>query len=184
MTGMEKEKDETLKEEQAAEEAVEEKVPENGEEAEAAEKEAEDEGRDPVEEANDKYMRLAAEYQNYRRRTEQERVRIAADANERIAKDMLDVMDSFQRAFETAPAGDDKFKEGMELIFKKFVQVLANFGVEAIEAEGKEFDPNFHSAVMTGEEEGVEAGMVLMELQKGYMLRDRVLRPSMVKVSV
>ena len=137
-----------------------------------------------LDEANDKYMRLAAEYQNYRRRTDAEKTGIAQYANERIAKDLLNVVDSFERALETSETTDEGFKNGVDLIYKQLMTVLNNFGVSVIETEGKEFDPNFHSAVMSEEVEGVEPGMILMELQKGYMLNDRLLRPSMVKVSV
>ena len=137
-----------------------------------------------LDEANDKYMRLAAEYQNYRRRTDAEKTGIAQYANERIAKDLLNVVDSFERALETSETTDESFKNGVDLIYKQLMTVLNNFGVSVIETEGKVFDPNFHSAVMSEEVEGVEPGMILMELQKGYMLNDRLLRPSMVKVSV
>lgn len=171
---MEKEKEEILSEEQAAEEPA------------AADKnaEAEKSASDELQEINEKYMRLAAEYQNFRRRTEIEKQSIASYANERIAKDLLDVVDNFERALSSAKAEDQGFKNGVDLIYKQLVSVLKNFGVESIETENKEFDPNFHNAVMSEEVEGTEAGMILAEMQKGYMLRDKVLRPSMVKVSV
>lgn len=152
---------------------------EKPEDAEAEKKTPEDE----LAELNEKYMRLMAEYQNFRRRTEEEKVNISTYANERIAGELLNVMDNFERAL-AVDGGAEGFKDGVELIFKQLSTVLTKFGVEPIEAEGKPFDPNFHNAVMTGEEEGVEPDTVLQELQKGYMLRDRVLRPSMVKVSV
>lgn len=178
---MEKEKDEILKEEEKAE-ATEEKTEEAAEAAEAKEEPAAEE-KDELQEANEKYLRLAAEYQNFRRRTEEEKVKATAYANERIVKDLLDVADNFERALLTAKTEDENFKNGIELIYKQLMTVLKNFGVEPIEAVGKEFDPNFHNAVMAEEVEGTEAGIVLMEMQKGYMLKDRVVRPSMVKVS-
>lgn len=154
-----------------------------GDEEKPAEEEKEKTPEDELAELNEKYMRLMAEYQNFRRRTEEEKVNISTYANERIAGELLNVMDNFERAL--AADGDaEGFKDGVELIFKQLSTVLTKFGVEPIEAEGKPFDPNFHNAVLTGEEEGVEPDTVLQELQKGYMLRDRVLRPSMVKVSV
>lgn len=177
---MEKEKDEILNEETEAEKAEEqaaEATEEAKEEAPAADE------KDELQEANEKYLRLAAEYQNFRRRTEEEKVKATAYANERIVKDLLDVADNFERALSTAKSEDESFKNGIDLIYKQFMTVLKNFGVEPVEAEGKEFDPNFHNAVMAEEVEGTEAGIVLMELQKGYMLKDRVVRPSMVKVS-
>lgn len=148
------------------------------------EKTDEEKLQDALKEAEDKYMRLAAEYQNYRRRTDEEKQSVARYANERIARELLNVVDSFERALDTAPGGDDGFKNGVELIYKQLMGVLNNFGVTLIETEGKEFDPNFHNAVLSEEAEGVEPGQILMELQKGYLLNDRLLRPSMVKVSV
>lgn len=170
MTDKEKDLDETV-EETKNEEGTEECSGEKTEE------------KDELQEANDKYMRLAAEYQNFRKRTETEKQNIAAYANERIAKDLLNVVDSFERAILTESA-DESFKNGVVLIYKQLMTVLGNFGIEAIETEDKEFDPNFHHAVLSEEAEGVEAGKILMEMQKGYMLKDRVIRPAMVKVSV
>ncbi|MDO4481683.1 MAG: nucleotide exchange factor GrpE [Bacillota bacterium] len=149
-----------------------------------SDEETKKEENEELKEANEKYMRLAAEYQNFRKRTETEKQNIAAYANERIAKELLNVVDSFERALSTDNDADESFKNGVELIYKQLMTVLGNFGVEAIETEGKEFDPNFHHAVLSEEAEGTEAGMILMEMQKGYMLKDRVIRPSMVKVSV
>lgn len=166
--------------EKELEEAIEEETKEEGTEETSGETVEE---KDELQEANDKYMRLAAEYQNFRKRTETEKQSIAVYANERIAKDLLNVVDSFERAI-SAESADEGFKNGVVLIYKQLMTVLGNFGVEAIESEGKEFDPNFHHAVLSEEAEGVEAGMVLMEMQKGYLLRDRVIRPAMVKVSV
>ena len=136
---------------------------------------------DEAKEANEKYMRLAADFQNFKRRTESERHEIAAFANERIVKELLNVMDSFERALETAKCDDENFRNGVDLIYKQLVTVLTNFGVEEIKTDA-EFDPNFHHAVLT--EEAEEAGKILMVMQKGYTLNGRVVRPAMVKVSV
>ena len=138
---------------------------------------------DGLKEANEKYMRLAADFQNYKRRTENERKDIAAFANERIVKELLNVIDSFERALETAKCEDESFRNGVELIYKQLITTLTGFGVEVIPTEG-EFDPNFHNAVMSEAVEGEEAGKILMVMQKGYTLNGRVVRPSMVKVSV
>lgn len=151
--------------------------------AEIPEEKEEENLQAALEEANDKYMRLAAEYQNYRRRTDAEKTGIAQYANERIAKELLNVVDNFERAL-TAMEGDESVRSGVELIYKQLMDVLNSFGVSVIETEGKEFDPNFHNAVLSEEADGVEPGQILMELQKGYMLNDRLLRPAMVKVSV
>ena len=154
--------------------------------AELAEEEPAEPEKDPealLAEANDKYMRLAAEYQNYRRRTDEEKTGIAQYANERITKDLLNVVDSFERALETSEEADKGFRDGVELIYKQLMNVLNGFGVSVIETEGMDFDPNFHSAVLSEEAEGVEPGKILEVFQKGYMLHDRLLRPAMVKVS-
>lgn len=181
---MEKDREEILNEQQAAAEELVESSPENGaDEGSEAEKGEGGVGSE-LQEANEKYMRLAAEYQNFRRRTETEKQNIASYANERIAKELLDVVDNFERALASAKAEESGLKNGVDLIYKQLLTVLKNFGVEPIDTKNKEFDPNFHNAVMSEAVDGTEAGMILAEMQKGYMLRDRVLRPSMVKVSV
>ena len=129
------------------------------------------------------YMRLAADFQNFRKRTEKERADIYAFACEGFASDLLNVMDNFERAMEAAPE-DDKFAEGMGLIFKQLQDVLKKNKVEEIAAQDAAFDPNFHNAVMTEPApEGEEGGKVTKVLQKGYTLNGKVIRPSMVAVS-
>ncbi len=132
--------------------------------------------------ANDKYLRLLADYQNMKRRVEQEKADIYAYGNEKIVKDMLDVIDNFERALEVETT-DKNFKEGIELILKQFKTALEKAGVSEIEALGKEFDPNFHNAVMMEDNPDFESGHVTCVLQKGYILNSRVVRPSMVKVA-
>jgi len=132
---------------------------------------------------NDKYMRLMAEYQNYRTRTAKEKTDIYAHANEKFAGELLSVIDNFERAM-AAKAENDKFAEGMELILKQLLDVLTKNGVSEIEALGKPFDPNFHNAVMTEDAgEGVESGTITKVLQKGYVLNSKVIRPAMVAVA-
>ncbi|MBR4149973.1 MAG: nucleotide exchange factor GrpE [Firmicutes bacterium] len=129
------------------------------------------------------YMRLAADFQNFRKRTEKERADIYAFACEGFASDLLNVMDNFERAMEAAPE-DDKFAEGMGLIFKQLQDVLKKNKVEEIAAQDAAFDPNFHNAVMTEPApEGEDGGKVTKVLQKGYTLNGKVIRPSMVAVS-
>ncbi len=175
---------------EAAEEAeagTEEKTAaEAGEQAEAEkaeEKTAQPEDAKKQEDLQMQYMRLAADFQNFRKRTEKERADIYAYACEGFASDLLNVMDNFERAMDAAPE-DDKFAEGMGLILKQLQDVLSKNKVEEIEAEGKDFDPNFHNAVMTEPApEGEEGGKVTKVLQKGYTLNGKVIRPSMVSVS-
>ena len=186
---------EELKKQQAQEE---EKAPETeakaekpeekteGPEAEAEEAEkpekAEKNEKDPEEEAlNTKYLRLMADFQNYKRRTEKEKSDIYAFANEKIVSELLNVIDNFERALDAGNEGDS-FVEGMSLIFKQLQGVLEKAGVVEIEALGQDFDPNFHNAVMQMESEEYESGYVVQEMLKGYMYRDTVVRHSMVAV--
>jgi len=171
-------------------EEIKEEVPESpethGGEAES-EKPAE-ESKDAKEEKKEdddlqaKFLRLSADFQNFRRRSEAEKADIYAYANEKIVLQLLDVIDNFDRAMSAAAEGD-KFAEGMELILKQLNDVLSKNNVVEIEALGKDFDPNFHNAVMTEAAEGQEAGKVTKVLQKGYTLNSKVIRPAMVAVS-
>lgn len=147
-------------------------------EKEKKESESEDES------LNDKYMRLAADFRNFKKRAERERSDIYARANEKLATELLDVLDNFERALATF--GDDEntgFKSGMEMIFNQIQSVLQNAGVKEITAEGVEFDPNYHNAVMMEDTDEVESGKISTVLQKGYTLNGRVIRHSMVKVA-
>ncbi len=158
-----------------AEETKEEKT-ENPEEIEAH---GEEEKADDL---NDKYLRLMAEYQNFRTRTAKEKTDIYAHANEEFACGLLDVIDNFERAMDAKPE-NDKFAEGMELILKQLMAVLEKNNVKEIEAMGKPFDPGFHNAVMTEDAEGTVSGTVVKVLQKGYVLNSKVIRPAMVSVA-
>jgi len=143
---------------------------------------------EPVDDKEDedlktKYLRLAADFQNFRKRTEKEKTDIYAFANEKFALSILDVIDNFERAMAAA-SPEDKFAEGMQLIFKQLQDVLTKNNVTEIKAEGEKFDPNFHNAVMTeAAGEGVESGTITKVFQKGYLLNNKVIRPSMVAVA-
>lgn len=150
--------------------------------AEEAEKAEEAEETEETEDADAKYMRLMADFQNFKRRTEKERNDIYAYANEKIVTDLLEVIDNFERALEHDSA-DAQFVEGMEMIFNQFKDVLEKAGLEEIKAMGEDFDPNFHNAVMTGDDDNFESGKVIEVFQKGYLLNNKVIRPSMVKVN-
>lgn len=138
---------------------------------------------DEIEELNDKYQRLQAEYANYRRRTQQEKETIGVFANEKIITDLVPVLDSMERALEACTDKEDTMYKGIDLVYKQLKDTLTKFGVEEIEAEDKTFDPNLHLAVMQESVEGVEPNQIVMVLQKGYKLGTKVLRPTMVKVS-
>ena len=136
------------------------------------------------EELNVKYMRLMADFQNFKRRSERERSEIYARANETIVTQLLEVLDNFERALTDENATEDEnFRKGMEMIFTQMKDVLSRSGVSEIDAEGQDFDPNFHNAVMMEDTDKVESGKVSEVLQKGYMLNGRVIRASMVKVA-
>lgn len=150
--------------------------------AEAA-KEREEEKNDTEEEAlNTKYLRLMADFQNFKRRTEKEKNDIYAFANEKIISELLNVIDNFERALDAGDA-EDSFVKGMELILKQLLDVLEKAGTSEIAALGEDFDPNFHNAVMMEDSSEYESGKVTEVLQKGYILNNRVIRPSMVKVA-
>lgn len=148
---------------------------EESREGEAAKGESEESG-------DEKYMRLMADFQNYKRRTEKEKAEVFSYANEKIVTELLSVLDNFERALAQESA-DEKYAEGMELIFRQMRDVLTKAGLAEIDAVGKEFDPNFHHAVMTDDNADFESGQVTAVLQKGYTLHDKVIRPAMVRVN-
>jgi molecular chaperone GrpE len=139
----------------------------------------------PKEDENIRYMRLAADFQNYKKRTETEKSDIYAYANEKFALDLLEVLDSFERAIvqDTKEAANASFIDGMEMILTQFRGVLSKNSVEEIAAVGAVFDPNFHHAVVMEDSAEYESGMVTEVMQKGYRLKEKVIRPAMVKVA-
>jgi len=172
----------------AEEKAPEEEVPEEaaGEdkagEAEAAEKAAADE-KAAAEAESERYMRLMAEFQNYKKRAAKEKTDTLQYANEKIVGDLLPVIDNFERALATETDDLEGYAKGMQLIFEQFKKALENAGLEEIKAMDEDFDPNVHNAVMTDNIEDKDDGKITKVLQKGYKLRDKVVRPSMVAVN-
>ena len=134
------------------------------------------------EELQTKYLRLAADFQNYKRRVEKEKNDIYAYANEKLMVELLNVIDNFDRALavESIDAG---MKEGMVLIFKQLIDVLEKSGLEEVFADGQDFDPNCHHAVQTENSDAHSNGQITKVLQKGYTLNKKVIRPSMVIVA-
>lgn len=184
-TAEELEKDIPSEEQEAepAEETCGEDAADAGEEESAsAGDEAKKEESAEEEALNAKYLRLMADFQNYKRRAEKEKSEIFAYANEKLTVQLLDVIDNFERALqhETADAG---YVEGMNMIFKQLTDVLKKAGLEEIKALGEDFDPNFHNAVMMEDNAEYESGKVTEVMQKGYLLNNKVIRPSMVKVN-
>ena len=135
-----------------------------------------------VSDASDKYLRLAAEYDNYRKRTTKEKENTYADAKADTVKEFLGVLDNLERGLAQFAEGDPH-RQGMELICRQFLAVLEKLGVTRIEAQGQPFDPQKHDAVMHVEDENVGENTVVEVLQQGYQLGDKVLRFAMVKVA-
>lgn len=136
-----------------------------------------------IEELTDKYKRTLAEFDNFRKRTEKEKSQMYEIGAKDVIEKILPVLDNFERGFASISEEEKTpFADGMELVYKQFLRTLDDLGVTAIEAVGKEFNPDFHNAVMRGEDEELGENIVSEEFQKGYMYRDSVVRHSMVKV--
>ena len=173
-----------VQEEAAAQEEPAEEAAEPEEKAAEPEKGTEEDPRDKkIEELNAKYMRLMADFQNQKKRFDKEKADIHQYANEKIVKNLLEVLDNFERALDATKDADPNLHEGMELIFKQLMAALEKAGVAEIKALGEEFDPNFHNAVMMEETDEFESNKVSGVMQKGYTLNSKVIRPSMVKVA-
>ena len=138
-----------------------------------------------IEELNDKYQRLFAEFQNFRSRSDKEKASMFEMGARSIVEKILPVVDNIERGVATLREEDldSPVGQGMNLIYKQLLQTLEDIGVEAIEAAGKEFDPELHNAVMHEDNEELGENIVSEELQKGYKYKDKVIRHSMVKVA-
>lgn len=128
-------------------------------------------------------QRVQADFDNFRRRTLQERSDLMKYSSQRLATNLLPILDNFERAVSSSGNDAAQLKEGIDLIFRQLREVLEKEGVQAMDAVGKEFDPNFHEAVMQESSAEHPDNVIIEELQKGYMLADRVIRPAMVKVA-
>lgn len=173
-----------VKKEAGSAEATETPEEDNAPEAENTEEKAEEKTEEKADDGNEKYVRLMAEFQNYKKRVAKEKNDIREYATEKLVTELLPVLDNFERAL-AASAEDDPagYAKGMELIFTQMVTELQKSGLAEVEAEGQDFDPTKHNAVMTEENEELESGKVSKVLQKGYALNDKVIRPSMVAVT-
>ena len=185
---LEKEKQETeASEEKEAKASETDKETEKSEDAEKKEK-APEKKKDPkdekIDELNDKLKRSMAEFDNYRKRTDKEKSAMYEIGAKDVIEKILPVVDNFERGLATVPEDekDAPFVDGMNKVYRQLLTELENLGVKPIEAVGKEFDPNFHNAVMQVENDELEPGTVAQELLKGYMYRDTVVRHSMVAV--
>ncbi|MFS0727500.1 nucleotide exchange factor GrpE [Paenibacillus sp. 1P07SE] len=190
----------TEPEQQAAAEADEKDVP--AEEAEAtAEESGQAEGADAeptseqdkriaeleklVDDGQQRLLRAQADFDNYRRRTVKEKEDLAKYASSKLITELIPVIDNFERAIAAAQSGGDQesLAKGVDMIFRQLAQVLEQEGLKPMDAVGQPFNPEYHQAIMQVESEEHEEGTVVEEVQKGYTLKDKVIRPAMVKVS-
>ena len=190
-----KEAEETVSKEQKAEggasgeTAAEGQEEEEKEEAEAPEnmkkKKKKEKWEEKIEELEDRVKRQMAEFDNFRKRTEKEKSHMYEVGARDVIEKILPVVDNFERGLAAVPEEqkNDPVIDGMDKIYRQLMTVLADLGVEPIEAVGKEFDPNFHNAVMHVEDEELGENIVAEEFQKGYLYKDTVIRHSMVKVA-
>ena len=135
-----------------------------------------------IEEKKNQYLRLQADFENFRRRTRKEKEELGNVVTQTILKDMLPLLDNFERALASDNKDSEGFHKGVEMIYNQFAEALKKNGLEYIETEGKKFDPNFHQAVMRVQNPELEDETIAAELQKGYIVKGRVVRPSMVQV--
>ena len=169
-------------------------TPEDGETSEEKDKKGffsgrkkekkEDAVKAQINELQDKVMRQMAEFENFRKLSEKEKSAMFETGAKSVIEKILPVVDNFERGLATVPEDekDAPFVDGMNKVYRQLLTELENLGVKPIEAVGKEFDPNFHNAVMQVENDELEPGTVAQELLKGYMYRDTVVRHSMVAV--
>jgi molecular chaperone GrpE len=159
---------------QAQEEAQSAKPEENHEDIEAK-----------LKQTYERLLRVAADFENYKKRVEAERSEFVKFANEKLVRDLLPVLDNLKRAIETAKGNDanSAFLAGVQIVYKQFLKVLERFGVKPIEAVGKQFDPGVHEAMHMVETDEHEPGTIVEELAPGYTMSGRVLRPALVCVA-
>merc|ERR1711879_439458 len=180
------------KQEELNEEIIEEQKEESTESSETVELSAEDkiaELEAQVKEAEDKYFRVHADFENIKKRLEKEKYQAIDYASEKFAKDLLSPIDTLEMALASEEAADlpaeellSKLKEGVELTIKNFYTAFEKHDISIVETDG-EFDPNFHNAIMQVDSEDKNSGEIVQVMQKGYMFKDRLLRPAMVSIS-
>lgn len=176
-----------MKNEEITEETVEQEAEEAAEAQETEQEKSNEELlEEKLKEQTDKYMRLYAEFDNFQKRTAREKDARYADAIIDAVAELLPIGDNLERALQTEVESEDaiKLKEGVEMVKKQFEESLTKLNVKPIAAEGEQFDPNVHNAVMHIEDETIDDNTVVEELMKGYIYKDeRVVRHSMVKVA-
>ncbi len=184
----EKEKNTAVSEEEPNEKASENTSAETSSDEEDAVSEYNDvaaqiaELEEKLDEANDKYLRLFAEYDNYRKRTAREKSDTYANASAKCIENLLPVIDSYERSLEFE-CSDENFKNGMAMIFNQLKEFMTKMNVTELEALGAEFDPNFHNAIQQLSDTDYASNHVCAVYQKGYMMGDKLIRPAMVAVA-
>jgi molecular chaperone GrpE len=140
---------------------------------------------DEVKSLNDRYLRLAAEFENYKRLAQRDQRDQAKFANETLLKDLIPIVDNLQRAvdFSKTSPGSDQLTQGVQLTLKQFLETLSKFGVRQVSSVGEPFDPARHQAVAKIESDEQPENTILQEHQPGYLLHDRIVRPAMVTVA-
>ncbi|GAB6096480.1 nucleotide exchange factor GrpE [Desulfatiferula olefinivorans] len=136
--------------------------------------------------SHERLLRASAEYDNFKKRAQREAEEFRKFANETLIKELLPVIDNLERAVEssgTAKDGGNGIVQGVEMTLREIYKILERFNLKALDSEGKPFDPNFHQAVLQEESEEHPENTVLKEMQKGYLLHDRLIRPAMVVVA-
>lgn len=185
--------EETEAETKEASSAAESSMDETAEEKDSSDEENMEEGstdelsklQDELEAEQNKYLRLLADFDNFKRRTQKDKEISSKFRAQSLLTDLLPVLDNFERALAVEAKGDEAvtIMKGVLMVQKSLLEAVKREGLEEIKSVGEPFDPNFHQAVMQEKDEQAEPGSVLQELQKGYTLKGRVLRPSMVKVN-
>lgn len=136
-----------------------------------------------IDELNDRLLRLTAEYDNFRKRSQREKNESRQFANQHLLEKQLPVLDNFEMALAAAENADPAIRDGVQMIYDQFLSVLKDAGVEEIDAGGELFDPNIHEAISQKETTEVDEGTVVQQVQRGYKLNDRLVRPARVVVA-
>lgn len=139
-----------------------------------------------LQEQQQRTLRVQADFDNFRRRTQKEKEDLGKYASSKLITELLPVIDNFERALQASEENPEfeSFSKGVSMIFRQLESVLATEGLSAMKSVGEPFNPEYHQAIMQVESDEYEEGIVVEEVQKGYMLKDKVLRPAMVKVSM
>ncbi len=159
--------------------------PENTEEVNetAVEETKEEQLQKALDEKSDQFLRLYAEYDNFRKRSQKEKQDIYSSSRADVIKDLLPILDNFDRAANNKDGSPEDYKKGIDLIFNQFLEMLTKNGVEAYGERGDVFDPNIHNAVMTVEDEELGENQIAAVFSKGYKLGDRIIREAVVQVA-